>query len=147
VPQAGASREGNMSRLHSLRRPHAFSDPLLVEEDISPIEENRTSSNRSSLYPDKTARFESFAGQRAVRGVSPPSTSSQAYEHNLPHDFNANSLSSQRADAPTSPIKPNVEVRIHGRGGAQARPKTSKDKDKKDKPSKTGGFRGLKGIM
>ncbi|KAF2838656.1 hypothetical protein M501DRAFT_934387 [Patellaria atrata CBS 101060] len=50
-------------------------------------------------------------------------------------------------------ITPKSEVRVYGRGGAQNIGKKPKDKDKDkgkgtDKPSgKTGGFRGLKGIM
>ncbi|KAI9667830.1 MAG: hypothetical protein M1821_000649 [Bathelium mastoideum] len=44
-------------------------------------------------------------------------------------------------------IQPKSEVRVYGRGGAQNIGKKEKEKIEKSKPPKTGGFRGIRGIM
>ncbi|KAL6160925.1 hypothetical protein ACJBU6_00067 [Exserohilum turcicum] len=69
-----------------------------------------------------------------------------------PHSSGKSSFSADTDGSSTREKKDKVEakseVRIYGRGGAQNIGKKVKDKDpKKAAPSKTGGFRGLKGIM
>ncbi|KAF1994788.1 hypothetical protein P154DRAFT_364977 [Amniculicola lignicola CBS 123094] len=63
------------------------------------------------------------------------------------YSVDTNSSNGDKKDKATP--KPKPDVRIYGRGGAQNISKKAKDKEqqKKTTSSKTGGFRGLKGIM
>jgi hypothetical protein len=127
LPLAG-SRDSTVGRLHSLRKPHAFSDPLILEDDfpISPIDESPRSNTNSSRsnYADRSQRFESLAGTRPLRGISPPPHDPSLYEHTAVHDFHANTASvissrhaSQMMDGSAGPnFAPAPEIRMHGRG-------------------------------
>jgi hypothetical protein len=118
LPHVGGGRDsGNMSRISSMRRPHAFSDPLLLEDD----EDAHSGSNRSDRYPERPQRFESFAGVRPLRerGTSPPrSTSDNSQSHDFQTSSNHTFRNSQAPDTPTSPIRglTQAEVRVYGRG-------------------------------
>ncbi|KAF2423587.1 hypothetical protein EJ08DRAFT_652702 [Tothia fuscella] len=146
----GTVRENTLSRLHSLRKPHAFSDPLLVDTDeISPIDKSSLSNSHSNTYHDRPSRMDAYNQSRARRGISPPAVE---YEYGgNSHDFHANTTgavsnrhSTQLLDGNGGKGTAADQVRVYGRGGAQK--KVPKEEKKKDK-SKTGGFRGLKGIM
>jgi hypothetical protein len=127
LPLAG-SRESTVGRLHSLRKPHAFSDPLLMEGDISvsPVEDNSRSNTSSSrgTYVNQPQRFESFAGTRPLRGISPPPLDTSSYEHSAAHDFHATTtgdMSNRHAsrymeDANNPRFTSTPEARMHGRG-------------------------------
>ncbi|KAE9985821.1 hypothetical protein EG327_004578 [Venturia inaequalis] len=152
VPHVSGSRDStrNLSRTTSVRRPHAFSDPTLLEDD----EDTQSSSGHSGdlRYPVRSRRYESFAGVRPIRerGTSPPRLASN--DHNYqPHDPNSTHpfRSSQAHDASTSPISglSHADSRTYGRGGASRKTLSKDSKDRKDKPPKTGGFRGLRHIM
>lgn len=110
---------GNFSRISSVRRPHAFSDLTLLEDD----EDAQSSSGHSGdyRYPARPQRFESFSGVRSLRGTgaSPPHSANNDYNHeshesNSTHPFRA----SQAHDAPAGPVRglPQAEVRLYGRG-------------------------------
>ena len=159
-----------VSRIHTSRRAHAFSDPsTLMEEDFSEEEDMHTLQShrhigRANTYASKQ-RFESLMGTRPLqqnRGFSPPPLERRSRENSVTHDFQAGSgLSSNRQSvqaldlSTTKKVKPTSEVRVHGRGGAQniGRAASGKDvkkdnkSDKSDRSGKTGGFRGLRGIM
>jgi hypothetical protein len=116
VSGSGSRDSTNMSRVSSMRRPHAFSDPMLMEED----EDAHSGSGRSSdRYPERPQRFESFAGVRPLRerGTSPPRLTT---DNSQSHDFTSSHVfrSSQAPDTPTSPVRglPQADVRIYGRG-------------------------------
>jgi hypothetical protein len=116
---SGSVRDsGHFSRIHSQRRPHAFSDPMLLEED----EDAYSASNRNDVYPERPQRFESFAGVRPLRGTSPPRSNSDYDNSTSAHDFHTNSTNSLRSApapiVPTNPVRglPTAEVRVYGRG-------------------------------
>jgi hypothetical protein len=120
VPHVSGSRDsggGNISRISSMRRPHAFSDPLLIEED----EDVYSAPSRGDHHSDRPQRFESFANTRPLRerGTSPPRS---AADNSQSHDFHSSSnhafRSGQVSDGPVSPARglPQAEVRIYGRG-------------------------------
>jgi hypothetical protein len=127
LPLAG-SRENTMSRLHSLRKPHAFSDPLLMEDDIStsPIEDTQRSNSSSSrgTYMERPQRFESYVGSRPLRGISPPPLDASSFENAPAHDFHATTTSdkssrhaSRLMDGANMPkFASTPEARMHGRG-------------------------------
>ncbi|KAF2026400.1 hypothetical protein EK21DRAFT_74256 [Setomelanomma holmii] len=73
-------------------------------------------------------------------------------QNNAPHSSGKSSYSvdteGSNGKDKKDKVDPKSEVRYYGRGGAQNIGKKVKDKEqKKPAPSKTGGFRGLKGIM
>ncbi|KIW00443.1 uncharacterized protein PV09_07971 [Verruconis gallopava] len=169
LPTAVSS--SGVSRVQSGRRPHAFSDPnALLEEEMSADEDTSATATptagqrapaRANTYANKS-RFESLAGSRQMpaRGISPPPLERPSRSNSFTHDFQVGAAPSQRSsvqalDLQTSrKVAANSEVRVHGRGGAQniGRKTTSSGKDGKkpasdSKTAKTGGFRGLKGIM
>lgn len=120
-----------VSRIHSSRRVHAFSDPnTLMEEDISEDEDmiahqGHRHVSRQNTYASKP-RFESLMGTRPLqqtRGFSPPPLERTSREHSFTHDFQApsgtssNRQSVQALDLSTTrKVKPQSEVRVHGRG-------------------------------
>lgn len=116
-----SSRESssNLSRISSVRRPHAFSDPMLLEDG----EDTQSSSSHSAdhRYPTRPQRFESFAGVRPLRerATSPPRLFNNEYNRQ-PHESNSTHpfRSGQAQDVPTSPVRGHQqpEVRIYGRG-------------------------------
>ncbi|TID25923.1 hypothetical protein E6O75_ATG03786 [Venturia nashicola] len=142
------SSSTNLSRICSARRPHAFSDPSLLDDDDEDAQYN-SAHGGDYRYPVRPQRFESFAGMRPIRerGTSPPRLANN--EHN--HDFHStfSFRGNQAHDAPASSVKGITQTgaRIYGRGGASRKLLPKESKEKKDKPSKTGGFRGLKHIM
>lgn len=163
-PKPVALAGNGVSRMHSTRRPHAFSDPhALLEEDLSPDEDAIHTMHRQvsprNTYATKP-RFESYmnARQMPTRGMSPPPLETSSRNNSFAHDFQAPSSQRQSVQAldlsmSSRKVAPGSEVRVHGRGGAQnigrksTTSSTSSKEKKSDKPSKTGGFRGLKGIM
>ncbi|KAF2188188.1 hypothetical protein K469DRAFT_737553 [Zopfia rhizophila CBS 207.26] len=135
----------------------------------SPVSSNSPSING---FPARPVRLESLPTQKSLRDPMSPSQGqdfSAAYETSLNAQFQAprtadtvissgksaysvdtNSSKGEKKDK----VVPKSEVRVYGRadndtiGGAQNIGKKVKDKElKKDKQAKTGGFRGLKGIM
>ncbi|KAI4709687.1 hypothetical protein J4E89_005703 [Alternaria sp. Ai002NY15] len=125
----------------------------------------------SAASPPRPARLESLQQGKPQRSQTAPSpypgfgggygpNFSAAYDASLHNQFQApkpqsSGQSSFSADTDGSSSKerkdkvdPKSEVRIYGRGGAQNIGKKVKEKEqKKPSSSKTGGFRGLKGIM
>ncbi|KAG9194533.1 hypothetical protein G6011_04568 [Alternaria panax] len=125
----------------------------------------------SALSPLHPARLESLQHGKPQRSQTAPSPYprfggnygpdfSAAYDTSLHNQFQApkpqsSGQSSFSADTDGSSnrerkekVEPKSEVRIYGRGGAQNIGKKVKEKEqKKPASSKTGGFRGLKGIM
>jgi hypothetical protein len=120
-----------VTRIHSSRRAHAFSDPsTLLEEDVSEDEDiiahtGHRHISRTNTYASKP-RFESLMGTRPLqqtRGFSPPPLERTSREHSFTHDFQAgsgtasNRQSVQALDlSTTKKVKPGSEVRVHGRG-------------------------------
>ncbi|KAH7398250.1 Hamartin protein-domain-containing protein [Pyrenochaeta sp. MPI-SDFR-AT-0127] len=133
------------------------------------------SSPTSSASPARPARIDQLQAQRPQRSQTTPlpypgfgggygPNFSAAYDASLNNEYQAqksgsalqsSSKSSFSVDTDGSTgkekkekVEAKSEVRVFGRGGAQNIGKKVKDKDqKKPGSSKTGGFRGLKGIM
>jgi hypothetical protein len=115
------TRDGNLSRLQSLRKPHAFSDPLLVDHDdassIDPV--SRANSNGSGY--DRHGRVDAYPQSRARRGISPPPLD---HDGGAAHDFHATTTglvsssrhNSQLYDGNGAKVNAADSVRIHGRG-------------------------------
>ncbi|KAF2396633.1 hypothetical protein EJ06DRAFT_533899 [Trichodelitschia bisporula] len=157
--EISARDSGVRRQTSSARRPHAFSDPAPPEDTMYEGEKYSSSAGgASSMFPGQPTRFESLSNfrQQPARAMSPTPFEPQVatvYERGFAHDFQANtteSLSTVKTGMSfddSKPKPPGSEVRVYGRGGVQNVKKASKEKDKKEKSTKTGGFRGLKGIM
>ncbi|PSN62206.1 hypothetical protein BS50DRAFT_140421 [Corynespora cassiicola Philippines] len=124
----------------------------------------------STVSPARPVRLESLPQQqRPQQPLREPITVgygqdfSAAYDASLNAHFQASSAgdvnssgkstfsvdtNSSKGD-PKSKVQPKSEVRVYGRGGAQNIGKKVKESKEQKKPpqAKTGGFRGLKGIM
>ncbi|KAL6710210.1 hypothetical protein ACN47E_009156 [Coniothyrium glycines] len=129
------------------------------------------SSPTSPTTSGRSTRFESMTLQKPQRtqttplpypgsgGGGPGPDYSAAYESTLTSQLQSHlaqssgksSLSVETGGSDGKDKKDKVdtksEVRVYGRGGAQNNGKKAKDKEQKKSTSKTGGFRGLKGIM
>ncbi|CAN9243085.1 unnamed protein product [Alternaria alternata] len=89
--------------------------------------------------PDFSAAYDASLHNQ-FQAPQPPQSSGQS-------SFSADTDGSSNKDRKEK-VEPKSEVRIYGRGGAQNIGKKVKEKEqKKPSSSKTGGFRGLKGIM
>ncbi|KAF1839354.1 hypothetical protein BDW02DRAFT_148800 [Decorospora gaudefroyi] len=130
-----------------------------------------TNDPSSAVSPGRSARQESLQHARPQRSHTTPSPYpgfggahgpdfSAAYDASLNNQFQSqkpqsSAKSSFSVDTDGSSgkekkdkVEAKSEVRVYGRGGAQNVGKKVKEKDqKKSSSSKTGGFRGLKGIM
>ncbi|ORY16743.1 Hamartin protein-domain-containing protein [Clohesyomyces aquaticus] len=162
-------RQANANAYGSKYLPPITAEPQLEEYDYyndyqSPISTTSPSSN----YPARPVRLESLPSQKSARdqaNFSHGQDLSAAYETSLNAQFQAQnaadvvassgkstySVSTNSSGGGDKPkVTPKSEVRMYGRGGAQNIGKKVKEKEakqQKEKSNKTGGFRGLKGIM
>ncbi|KAI8942650.1 hypothetical protein NX059_000703 [Plenodomus lindquistii] len=94
-----------------------------------------------AMHPDFSAAYDaslSRAFQAQQPGAAPQSSSKSSFS--VDTEGSGNKEKKEKVD-------PKSEVRYYGRGGAQNIGKKKEKETKKPSSSKTGGFRGLKGIM
>ncbi|KAF2129262.1 hypothetical protein P153DRAFT_316029 [Dothidotthia symphoricarpi CBS 119687] len=129
------------SESSSSQRAHTSQKPQVPQ--LSPLSHPAFGGGLVPEYPGlRDGTVHSLYGAR--KPTTPNAVQSSAKSSWSVHTDGSGSREKQDKDKP----EPKPEVRVFGRGGAQNMSKKPKDKEpKKPASSKTGGFRGLKGIM